>query len=152
MTSDQEVHRKCVECGKPLPPPKRTSHGRPVGRQRLCCSDTCSKRRRRRMASDPPPPQAQPSTSHSAAVDALDTAFRAARGADFSPQDEAELGQLHSVAAALDADPTAVGLLREYRLGLAEFRRSAIPSAGSEVLSVASFFAEAIAEARRESS
>jgi hypothetical protein len=148
MTNDQEIHRKCVECGKPLPAPKRTPHGKPVGRPGLCCSDTCSKRRRRRTVTEPPPPEPQPSTSHSAAVDALDVAFRAARGGDFSPNDAAELGQLHAVAVALDADPTAVGLLREYRLGLADWRRRAEDNTHGDGLSLAQFLAAAVAEAR----
>ena len=52
MTSDQEQHRQCLECGKALIAPKRTPRGKPVGRNRIYCSDACSKRARRRPTSD----------------------------------------------------------------------------------------------------
>jgi transposase-like protein len=84
------------------------------------------------------------SDRHEAAADALVAAFRRQRGAKFTPLDEAEAVQLQSTAAALDADPTNVSLLREFRISLAMFRR-AFGDGAPTGPSLAEFLADALA-------
>jgi transposase-like protein len=96
--------------------------------------------------SDQTGPVGQPAGSdrHEAVAEALVDAYRRQRGAKFSPLDAAEAVQLQSTAAALDADPTNVSLLREFRISLAMFRR-AFGDGSPSGPSLAEFLADAIA-------
>jgi transposase-like protein len=85
------------------------------------------------------------SDRHEAAADALVAAFRRQRGAKFTELDAAEAGQLQSVAAALDADPASVSLLKEFRISLAMFRRAFGDGAPSGP-TLAEFLADALAD------
>lgn len=148
MSDDQATRRQCLECGKVLPAPKRTPRGKPVGRARLCCSDTCSKRRRRRAGLEPVPPSPLPA-GHLTAAEALVAAFQRQRGSKFSAMDAAQAIQLTSTAAALDSDPTNVSLLKEFRISLGSFAKAFDDSASSGP-SLAEFLADALSKSKEK--
>ena len=96
-----------------------------------------------------PDVQADPvAAGHLAAATQVVADFRKDRGKEFSSQDEAECRHLTSVAAAVDADPSNTALLRELRLSYAAHRRSAEDTGHADGLSLATFLANAVAEAR----
>jgi len=84
------------------------------------------------------------SDRHEAVAEALVDAYRRQRGEKFTELDAAEAVQLRSTAAALDADPTNVSLLREFRISLAMFRRAFADGAATGP-SLAEFLANALA-------
>jgi hypothetical protein len=94
---------------------------------------------------EPPDPIAG---GHLAAATHLAADFRKDRGKEFNSQDEAELLHLTTVAAAVDADPSNTALLRELRLSYAAHRRNAEDSGHADGISLATFLANAVAEAR----
>jgi len=83
--------------------------------------------------------------THSSTVQRL---VDARRTKDITPLDEAEAGQLLSVAAALDADRANVALMREFRIALKEFRRNA--EAARDGAGLAEFLTDALAEEATE--
>ena len=142
MTPEQG---QCIECLRQLPPPKVTENGRQSGRKRSFCSQPCQRRHaRRKNVADPTSAVGRHATDTAALVEA----FRNQRGDDLSAQDEAEIGHLQSVAEALDANPADTGLLREFRISLAWFRRASADTGASAAGSLAEFLAAAVAEAR----
>ena len=79
---------------------------------------------------------AGPTSSHLAEAEELIVAVRVVRGDDWTAQDAAEAGHLRSIAMAVDESPDSVGKLRELRVTLDGFRRSAFATDQSEVESV----------------
>ena len=86
--------------------------------------------------SGPPILEDGPPGAHLAAAEELINAVKVIRGSDFSAQDVAEAQQLRSLAIAVDAGGSNIAGLRELRLTLDQFRRSAFhtdPSAQEEL-------------------
>ena len=112
--------QNCPECGAFLPAAPSNRHG---GRKRQFCSDACSKRARRRAAAEPVTPTA--SSGHRAQALEVIMAVKLLRGAEWTELEEAESGQLLSLATAVDADSSNIAGLRELRVTLAQFRKGA---------------------------
>ena len=68
-------------------------------------------------------PSLPTSRTHVSDAEEVIAAVRVLRGADWTAQDQAEAGQLLSLAGAVDADRTNVSALREFRITLAGFRQ-----------------------------
>jgi len=72
--------------------------------------------------------------THTTDAEEVIAAVRVLRGADWTAQDQAEAGQLLSLAGAVDADRTNVAALREFRLTLAQFRQGSFrPDPGAQM-------------------
>lgn len=59
-------------------------------------------------------PSPLPTSTHACLAEELVAHLRTRLGVDFGPQQRLEVGILRTIAAAVDADPTSVGLLREF--------------------------------------
>ena len=68
-------------------------------------------------------PSLPTSRTHVSDAEEVIAAVRVLRGTDWTAQDQAEAGQLLSLAGAVDADRTNVAALREFRITLAGFRQ-----------------------------
>jgi hypothetical protein len=71
----------------------------------------------------PPEPSSPVTRTHTTDAEEVIAAVRVLRGADWTAQDQAEAGQLLSLAGAVDEDKTNVAALREFRITLAGFRQ-----------------------------
>jgi hypothetical protein len=121
---------------------------REIGR-RFGFSASTVARHRQHAGLEPAPTTPNPSGAADAAS-ALVATFRRQLGDKFSDQDAAEALQLESVAAALDADPMNVAILREFRISLASFRR-AFDDGAPKGPSLAEFLADALGKSKGKS-
>jgi hypothetical protein len=82
----------------------------------------------------PSEPSSPVTRTHSSDAEEVIAAVRVLRGIDWTAQDQAEAGQLLSLAGAVDADRTNVAGLREFRLTLAGFRQGSFrPDPGEQM-------------------
>ena len=95
-------------------------------------------RRFRTRAPQPPSPVTH---THTLDAEAVIAAVRLLRGTDWTAQDQAEAGQLLSLAGAVDADNTNVAALREFRLTLAQFRQGSFRPDPTEQMELAELIA-----------
>jgi hypothetical protein len=87
-------------------------------------------RHRTHVALEPAPTT---STGHRRQAEEMVGVVRLLRGTEWSPQEEAETGQLLSLATAVDTDPQNIAALRELRMTLAQFRKGAFrPDEGEQ--------------------
>ena len=89
----------------------------------------------------PPEPTAPVSRTHTTDAEEVIAAVRVLRGLDWTAQDQAEAGQLLSLAGAVDADRTNVAALREFRLTLAGFRQGSFRPDPTEQMELAELIA-----------
>jgi hypothetical protein len=95
-----------------------------------------------RHAQHGPPEPASPVTrTHTTDAEEVIAAVRVLRGLDWTAQDQAEAGQLLSLAGAVDADRTNVAALREFRLTLAGFRQGSFRPDPTEQMELAELIA-----------
>ncbi len=132
MTTQSNVNQ-CRECNAELPAPNRSPRGRPLGRRRIYCSDTCTKRAQRRgevTRKELVLPEGVPAaegTDHADAAEVLISAVFDHLGNDYSAADAADATHLRRLAQAIDIDPTNIAGLREWRMTTAIFREILTP-------------------------
>jgi transposase-like protein len=89
----------------------------------------------------PPEPSSPVTRTHTTDAEEVIAAVRVLRGLDWTAQDQAEAGQLLSLAGAVDADRTNVAALREFRLTLAGFRQGSFRPDPTEQMELAELIA-----------